>query len=509
MALSSGLTNQQTALVWAFLRHLKLSVPPLSMVEPGEPRHYPPEEIEKLTNDLTKIPIPGFVNHSDPNRPDPPFVRPVNHKLEFLIDDSNPRLNQKEKHELHNLELVKWINDRYTGRKWPTLYPQKRPIVQHQLGNHALWTLVNFILLDWFWHIQDSFQFSDPYHCMSELIFRSPSDFYSGSWREALPIWLILMNRMPETYKDEVYESIRGVDLWSHTRRVFRSNPINHRDKRDLYTVPVSNADYTARCLGRRTQKRKLGPKSIIGYRTLVKAPQGRDDKILHLKTPRVHLEYSGTISKQLKKWISNGAVVPLGRKSNLGSWKERIFHINPLSVEPKKPRICVNGEAQRYTAPRKKLSCILDTVQSILNAIRPNDWLTKLDDKSGFLHLIIDDYSQKLAAFEFNDLIFLCRGLCFGLTQSPPKFQDCNRVVQILLASLGHRIGLYLDDRGSMEAPNSHKPTGFQTTHGCYFMLILLTALGGFLSIDKSSVIPSKRMEFLGFGLGKIFKLK
>lgn len=474
------------------------------MVEPGEPRSYSQKEIHDFTRILMRIPQPGFVFHDDPDRPDPPFVRPVDFKCQFLVDDSNPRLKDHEKKELHNLELVKWINARHSRRVWPDLYPDGRPLVKSSRGNHYLWVIIGYILLDWFWHVQLNFSFDNPYPDMSDLIFRCPSDFYSGSWRELSNIWMILMNQMPEVFKDEVYESIRGVDLWSHTRRVFRDDPINHRNRRNLYTVPVSNPEYTSRCLGRRARKRTLGPQSIIGYRTVVKADFGRDDSILHLKTPRVHLEFSGYICKQLKKWILNGTVVLIGAKNQLVHWKSFLHHICPISIERFKPRFCISGEAQRYTSPRKKLSCILDSIQTILKSIRPGDLLTKLDDKSGFLHLVIDGLSQKLACFEFGDLVFKCRGLCFGLTQSPPKFQDCNRVVQILLVGLGHRIGLYLDDRGSMEQPNGHPMGPSQTTHGCYFMLILLTALGGFLSIDKSSVYPSHVMEFLGFGLGE-----
>ena len=401
-----------------------------------------------------------------------------------------------------------WINDRHSGRKWPTLYPDRRPLVKTSDGNHYLWLIVNRIYLDWFWHLQESHSPSNPYHSMTDLIFRNPKDFYSGSWREAADIWMILMNRLPEAFKDEVYESIRGVDLWSHTRRVERKNPINHRDKRDLYTVPVTNATYTARCLGRRSKKRFLGAKSVIGYRTLVKSARGRDDKILYIKTPRVHMEYATTIFKELKKWILNGAIIPLGLKNELVNWKSYMFHNNPSSLEVNKPRYCLNGEVQRYTAPKKKISCILDGIADILKMMVPNDLLTKLDDKAGFLHLVIDSLSQPLVGCEFHDLVFLWRGLCFGLTQSPPKFQDCNRVVQMLLANLGHRIGLYLDDRGSMEQPNGHSLGPGQTTHGCYFMLILLTSLGGFLSLDKSSIQPSTQMEFLGFGLGKPYSL-
>ena len=67
------------------------------MVEPDEPRTYTKREIDDLSKQLQCLPQPGFVNHSDPNRPDPPFVRPINFKYEFLVDDSNPLLTPTEK----------------------------------------------------------------------------------------------------------------------------------------------------------------------------------------------------------------------------------------------------------------------------------------------------------------------------------------------------------------------------------------------------------------------------
>merc|ERR1711911_312254 len=98
---------------------------------------------------------------------------------------------------------------------------------------------------------------------------------------------------------------------------------------------PVSDSTYTSRCLGRRSKKRTLGERSVIGYRTVVRSESGRDDSILHLKTPRIHLEYSGFICKQLKKWIKNGAVVLIGCKSKLSNWKVLLHHICPISIEP------------------------------------------------------------------------------------------------------------------------------------------------------------------------------
>ena len=53
--------------------------------------------------------------------------------------------------------------------------------------------------------------------------------------------------------------------------------------------------------------------------------------------------------------------------KSQNPDWKKWANHFLPFSVEVTKPRICISGEALRFTAPRKKLSCILDNIQAIL----------------------------------------------------------------------------------------------------------------------------------------------
>ena len=67
------------------------------MVEPDEPRDYSKEEMAQLARELLRLKRPGFVNHEDPNRPDPPFVRPVNHRCEVLAKVDNPLLTEMEK----------------------------------------------------------------------------------------------------------------------------------------------------------------------------------------------------------------------------------------------------------------------------------------------------------------------------------------------------------------------------------------------------------------------------
>ena len=67
------------------------------MVEPGEPRAYSQREFQEFSQRLLSVPRPGFTIHDAESREDPPFVRPVDYQCQFLVDDSNPRLNASEK----------------------------------------------------------------------------------------------------------------------------------------------------------------------------------------------------------------------------------------------------------------------------------------------------------------------------------------------------------------------------------------------------------------------------
>ena len=63
--------------------------------------------------------------------------------------------------------------------------------------------------------------------------------------------------------------------------------------------------------------------------------------------------------------------------------------------VEKGKPRVCTNGKIAGYVKPKEKPECILDDARQFLQTVRPGDYLTKLDDASGFSQLLLDRLSQ------------------------------------------------------------------------------------------------------------------
>ena len=80
----------------------------------------------------------------------------------------------------------------------------------------------------------------------------------------------------------------------------------------------------------------------------------------------------------------------------------------------------------------------------------------------------------------------------------SPAKFQYLNRVAVNYLNKHGFMVYLYLDDRIEHSQVNRKLQKG-ETTKGAYLLACLLTAFGGFLSLDKSEWIPTQVMDFLG----------
>ena len=116
-------------------------------------------------------------------------------------------------------------------------------------------------------------------------------------------------------------------------------------------------------------------------------------------------------------------------------------------------------------------------------------------------MHCILSKESAKSAYLKFGRELFQCVGLCFGLTISPSTFQMMNNVLVSFLISHLHYCLLYLDDRLSFST-TTRDLVGTETTISTYCMLLGLVSIGGFLSIDKSVVIPTRQLDFLGLDL-------
>ena len=86
-----------------------------------------------------------------------------------------------------------------------------------------------------------------------------------------------------------------------------------------------------------------------------------------------------------------------------------------------------------------------------------------------------------------------------FGTSQSAGRFQSLNSVGVNAMNLANLPVWLYLDDRITRLLGNFNTQNGTVTFLGCGMLVVLLVALGGFLNIKKSQLVPVQTIEFLG----------
>ena len=138
------------------------------------------------------------------------------------------------------------------------------------------------------------------------------------------------------------------------------------------------------------------------------------------------------TIGDQLLKWLKMGAINLVSTKLDF----LKNFNVNsnfphtllPLSVERTKPRCCLDGGCIKCISP-DKIPCKLDCITEALKSSKENCYYVKYDDSNGFMHIFLNQWSQRYCGIQFGNLVFQATALPFGLTQSPGRFQALNNV--------------------------------------------------------------------------------
>ena len=137
-----------------------------------------------------------------------------------------------------------------------------------------------------------------------------------------------------------------------------------------------------------------------------------------------------------------------------------------------------------------------METLNVILQNLRPQDWAVTIDLKDAYLHVPIHPQSRRLLGFKFLDKTYVYKVLPFGLKDSPWVF---SRVVATVIAHLrlqGFRIFYYLDDWLLVAESQSLLQSHIQAT------LQLAQNLGFIVNLKKSVLTPQKMPVYLGASL-------
>ena len=164
------------------------------------------------------------------------------------------------------------------------------------------------------------------------------------------------------------------------------------------------------------------------------------------------------------------------------------------LFLVPKK-----NGKMRPVTnlkplnAHLKKVHFKMDTMSKVINLVKPKDWAISIDLSDAYFHVPIFQKHHPYMRFCIANQCYQWKAMCFGPTCAPRIFTKLVSVVAAYLRTQNIRMSVYLDD---WLIVNQNQQQLVQDRLKC---LNLLVSLGFMINIDKSSLVPSQVITYLG----------
>ncbi|KAG6935944.1 ORF V, partial [Chelydra serpentina] len=139
------------------------------------------------------------------------------------------------------------------------------------------------------------------------------------------------------------------------------------------------------------------------------------------------------------------------------------------------------------------KLKFRMLSLGTIIPSMDPGDWYAALDMKDAYFHIAIYSPHRRFLRFVVDQRHFQFAVLPFGLSMAPHVFTKCMAVVAAALRRQRIQVFPYLDDwliRGNSSSQvQSHILTA----------LSMLNQLGLLLNVEKSTLEPTQRLDFIG----------
>ena len=214
---------------------------------------------------------------------------------------------------------------------------------------------------------------------------------------------------------------------------------------------------------------------------------------------------FTDFISRTLLDRLSSGAVRVWGKVGEA----EPPWLVLPLTVEPNKPRLCV--DARFLNLWMRDTPFKLDTLVSVPQFAYLNLHLSKIDDKSGYDHIFLSENSQTYFGVEWQGWWLVGTTLPFGWKNSPYVYQTVGLISTTFFRELGISCSLYIDDRliGDLCCQEGYWSRDVDLRDGdysqesakaaLYVVCRVLVSLGYFLGLNKCILSPVPRLQFLG----------
>ena len=142
------------------------------------------------------------------------------------------------------------------------------------------------------------------------------------------------------------------------------------------------------------------------------------------------------------------------------------------------------------------KRSFRMESNRTVLAAVEPHEWLVSIDLKDAYFHIAIHTEFQRYFRFVANGKQYQYTALPFGLASAPRVFTQIVGIPVVALHQQAVKLHPYLDDWLLRDIRRAVLCQHLQSAW------TLLVRLGFIPSTEKSSIVPSQDMAFVGMQL-------
>ncbi len=175
------------------------------------------------------------------------------------------------------------------------------------------------------------------------------------------------------------------------------------------------------------------------GYQVPLIAQPPLAGKPIHFPAYHIGSERHNALLQAVEDMVAKRAIEPA--QSDPGFYS-RLFVVTKATGDWR-PVIDLSALNKYVLCPSFKM----ETPKTILAALTRDQWLTSLDMKDAYFHILIHPKSRKLLRFCFQGKVWQFRALPFGLSTSPRVFTKVLTPVLAYAHLHGIRLHMYLDD--------------------------------------------------------------
>ena len=165
-------------------------------------------------------------------------------------------------------------------------------------------------------------------------------------------------------------------------------------------------------------------------------------------------------------------------------------FFLTPKKPDAWRPIINLKPLNKAFIRPRRFR---METLATVLLSLDRGLWATSIDLKDAYLHIPIHRAYHRFLAFRYKGIDYAFRALPFGLSTAPRVFTRVTKVVLAFLRRKGILVFAYLDD-WLLVGRSAQESTDITS-----YTVSLLEDLGWIVNQEKSSLIPSQILTYLG----------